>query len=146
MLVLFSPLQIFHPEPARKLNSHCLLMLLATFSVKGLHGPLTEADPDPLLYTHCMQSAEDLGAQVFSLDNFWDLAGSLVNRVSLSTSNRRRKSNIPRLYVEVASFTLNLLSLMSAIYKASGVIGGNISCPGEIPAQAGERLQSRVCE
>lgn len=63
-----------------------------------------------------------------------------MSRISPSTSNRRRKSNIPRLYVEVANFTLNLLSLLSAIYKANGVTGGSISCPDEIPAQAGERL------
>lgn len=87
-----------------------------------------------------MRSAQDLGAPVFSLDNFWDLSGSLVNRVSRSTSNRTRKSNISRLYVELASFTLNLLSLLTVIYKASGVIGGSICCLGEIPAQAGERL------
>lgn len=69
-VLLLSTLQVLHPELGRKTKQLLFAKALCHFlTLWGLYGPITEEDPGPLLCICCMQSAEDLGPQVFSPDH-----------------------------------------------------------------------------
>lgn len=139
MTVLPSTLQVFHPEPCRKLSSYHLPELSGPFSLSGdwtdpgCMGPPPRKMPAYFCNTCCMQCR---GLGIFSPDHCWDLAGSLAGRVSLSTSNRKRQSHISGLYGGV-NFILDLLLLLFAVCKASGVMRWySLLLPRRIPSSS----------